>query len=282
MDSDRAAHTSPLRRIAAEGLAVAGGGCALLLQIAHPAIGRGVAEHSDFANRVMDRFHSTMTFLTAGLFATPEEFAAVRRQVNRAHGPVRGPGDATGPAYSAFDPSLQLWVSATIYRTMMDLNRRVFGPLDPEEEADAYREFRTLGVNLQVPPERWPATLADFDVYWHDMLAGLRVNEATLAVSRQILHPRRVPGWMRLLLPDARLITAGLLPPSVREQFGLPWDDSLRRRFDRRMRLTAAVYPRLPLFLRHAARDAYLRRLRRATRGALATTPRRGTDTAED
>ncbi|WP_348788638.1 oxygenase MpaB family protein [Leifsonia sp. NPDC080035] len=266
MDTDGREETSPLRRIAAESLVVAGGGCALLLQIAHPAIGRGVAEHSDFANRVMDRFHATMVFLTAGLFATPEEFATVRRRVNRAHVPVRGTADGAGPAYNAFDPSLQLWVSATIYHTMMDLYARVHGPLEPQAAEEAYNEFRELGVNLQVPPERWPATLDDFDVYWQDMIAGLRVNDATLAVSRQILYPRGVPGWMRLLLPDVRLVTAGLLPASVRESFGLPWTEKQQDRFERRMRLTAAVYPRLPARLRHASRDAYLRRLRRAAR----------------
>lgn len=264
MDTDRRTETSPLRRIAAESIVVAGGGCALLLQIAHPAIGRGVAEHSDFANRVMDRFHATMTFLTAGLFATPEEFAVVRRQVNRAHVPVRGREDGSGPAYNAFDPSLQLWVSATLYRTMLDLHARVFGALPAREAEAAYREFRGLGINLQVPAERWPATVEDFEVYWQDMIAGLRVNAATLEISRQILKPSGVPLWMRALLPHARLVTAGLLPPSVRDQFRLRWTEKERARFEKRMRLTAAVYPRLPLRLRHAARDAYLRRLRRA------------------
>ena len=109
------ARQSDLRQIAGEALSLAGAGRALLLQIAHPAVGRGVAEHSDFATRIVDRFHATMTFVYAAVFASPDEFDAVRRQVNRAHGPVHAARSGDLPAYSAFDPDLQLWVSATLY-----------------------------------------------------------------------------------------------------------------------------------------------------------------------
>src|SRR3954453_12547766 len=87
--------------IASEALYLAGGARALLLQIAHPAVGRGVVEHSDFANRMMERLHATMTFVYASVYATPEEFAIVRRAVNRAHGPVRAEAGPSGPAYNA-------------------------------------------------------------------------------------------------------------------------------------------------------------------------------------
>ena len=264
MEREQAAESTSLAQVAAEALALAGGGRALLLQIAHPAIGRGVVEHSDFANRVMDRFHATMTFVYAGTFGTPEEFAAVRRQVNRAHAPVRAEQSGDEPAYNAFDPELQLWVSATLYRTMMDLYAHVYGPLSPEDAQRVYQEFTGTGTQLQIPAEAWPPTAADFDAYWDGMVRTLRVTDGTRAVSRQILHPRNVPIWLRLVLPEARLLTAGLLPPSVREQFELPWNERLNARFERRMRWTAAVYPRLPAWLRHGPRDAYLRRLRRS------------------
>jgi uncharacterized protein (DUF2236 family) len=39
-----------LADIAAEGVLIAGGARAILLQIANPAIGRGVEQHSDFAS----------------------------------------------------------------------------------------------------------------------------------------------------------------------------------------------------------------------------------------
>lgn len=253
-----------LEKLAAEALPLAGAGRALLLQIAHPAVGRAVAEHSDFANRVMDRLHSTMTFVYASVFATPEQFAVVRRAVNRAHAPVRAEAVGSTPGYNAFDPELQLWVAATLYRTMTDLHERVFGPLPTAVAEEVYRSFTRTGLNLQVPPERWPPSLEAFGDYWDGMVATLHVTEATRAVAAQILYPRAVPLWLRAFLPDVRLVTAGLLPDPVRRQFGLPWDAHRQRRFERWMRRLALVYPRLPLRLRQAPRDMYLRRLQRA------------------
>lgn len=252
--------------IAAEAIYLAGGGRALLLQIAHPAVGRGVAEHSDFANRMMDRFHATMTFVYAAVYATPEEFATVRRSVNRAHAPVRaeaGPGP-DAPAYNAYDPQLQLWVAATLYATMTDLYERFFGRLSSADAERIYREFTVLGSALQVPPEAWPESRAAFDEYWNGTVAGLHPTAATRRVVRQILYPSAIPWWMRALFPQARLVTVGLLPPDLRSGFGLAWNARLQRRYDRWMRWAALVYPHLPARLRHSPRDAYLKRLRGA------------------
>jgi uncharacterized protein (DUF2236 family) len=257
------ARHSDLRQIAGEALSLAGAGRALLLQIAHPAVGRGVAEHSDFATRIMDRFHSTLTFVYAAVFAPPDEFDAVRRQVNRAHGPVHSARDGELPAYSAFDPDLQLWVASTLYETMIDLNQRVYGPLDEQSREQVYRDFTRLGLNLQARADAWPGDTTRFRAYWDGMIAQLEVTDAARVLAGQIVHPRGVPVWLRAALPTSRLITAGLLPATVREQFALPWDEQQERRFQRRMRWTAAVYPRLPATLRHRPRDVYLRRLRR-------------------
>ncbi len=247
--------------IAGEALLLAGGGRALILQIAHPAVGRGVVEHSDFEHRIMQRFHATVTFIYASVFATPEQFEVVRRSVNRAHATVRGASRAEAPAYNAFDPVLQLWVAATLYQTMMVLSERVFGPV-PEDDAERlYRELIVLGSSLQVAPEDWPATRSDFEAYWSAGLAQLRSTPETRAVARQILYPAEIPGWMKAVFPLARLITVGLLPDEVRRDFRLAWNDRLQRRFDRWMRAVTILYPLVPARLRHLPRDRYLARL---------------------
>jgi uncharacterized protein (DUF2236 family) len=98
------------------------------------------------------------------------------------------------------------------------------------------------------------------------MIASLQPTAATRQVARQILYPKGIPVWLRLLFPQARLVTAGLLPASVRGEFGLDWDDRLQRRYDRWMRWAVSVYPRLPRSWRTRPKEQYLRRLRAQAR----------------
>ena len=130
---------------------------------------------------MMQRLHATMTYLYAATYATPEEFAVVRRAVNRAHAPVHGEARDGQPAYNAYDPELQLWVAATLYETMMRLHDQVFGALTEEDAENVYQEFSKVATALQVPPESWPEDLAAFAEYWDRMLGELRPTEATRA-----------------------------------------------------------------------------------------------------
>ncbi|WP_327063412.1 MULTISPECIES: oxygenase MpaB family protein [unclassified Leifsonia] len=45
------ADATDLPRFAGDGVLIAGGARAILLQLAYPPVGRGVVEHSDFAGR---------------------------------------------------------------------------------------------------------------------------------------------------------------------------------------------------------------------------------------
>lgn len=51
-----------LKNIVKEGIIIAGGAVAILLQMASPGVAAGVNEHSNFAYRVQDRLRTTMTF----------------------------------------------------------------------------------------------------------------------------------------------------------------------------------------------------------------------------
>jgi uncharacterized protein (DUF2236 family) len=248
-----------LADIGGESVLVAGGGRAILLQLAYPAVGHGVAAHSDFADRSIDRLNNTLRFVYAVAFGTPAQLGYVARQVNRAHGPVHAEGTATNPAYSAFDPKLQLWVAATLYDTAVLVHERVFGPLDDASADLLYAEYAKVGTALQMPAELWPADRAAFRRYFDDTLAGLGVDDVTRGVAVALLHPtRKAPIWLRLAMPTARLVTAGLLPEQLRADFDLPWSPARERRFERLMTVTSAIYPRLPRWLRQLPKDRAL------------------------
>jgi uncharacterized protein (DUF2236 family) len=251
-----------LRDIAGEIVLVAGGGRAILLQIAHPAVGRGVANHSDFASRPLDRLKATLTYVYAVVYGSPEEVALVRQRVNRAHAPVHSAQEAAGHPYDAYDPELQLWVAATLYETAVTMYQRVFGRLDEESADRIYQDYASIGTALQVPREIWPADRHAFRRYWEAMLPRLGADAATQRVANDLLRAESGPWWLRLAMPLGRLMTIGLLSPDLRSSFGLPWPKRAQRSFDRWMRLTAAVYPHLPQGARHRLRDHYLAGLR--------------------
>jgi uncharacterized protein (DUF2236 family) len=241
-----------LADIGDEAILLAGGGRAILLQLANPAVGHAVADHSNFAADPLRRLRNTLTFVYALVYGTDEQKRRMTSMVNAAHRPVRS------PAYDAVDPALQLWVAATLYDTAVTMHELAFGPLaDPDT---AYREYAIVGTALQMPAELWPADRAAFRQYWDGQVAGLSVDDRVRAVSRELLHPSTGPRWMRAAMPLVRLVTAGLLPAELRAAYQLPLDPG---RYDRVMRWTARVYPHLPRRLRTWPRRHYLSRLGR-------------------
>lgn len=248
--------TKHLADIAGEGVLLAGGARAILLQIANPAVGRGVAEHSSFAEDPLSRLRNTLTYSYVVAFGTPEEIGRIVRLVEGAHSPVRA------ASYDAGDPQLQLWVNATLYDTAVRLYAQIFGPLSDSDADAIYQEYALLGTTLGMPRELWPADRTAFRAYWEDATASLSVDDQTLAVARELLHPTQVPLWLRMIMPLARLVTAGLLTAEQRDLYRLPWSIRRQRRFERAIRLTAAIYPRLPGRIRHWPRDHYLERFR--------------------
>jgi uncharacterized protein (DUF2236 family) len=250
-----------IRDIGRESIFLVAGGRAILLQIAHPAVGAGVAEHSDFAHRALGRLHGTLTYLYALEYGTAADRRAVQRIVNRAHAPVRGAG------YNAFDPELQRWVAATIHQSTVQLYEGAFGALSPQDADELQRQQSQIGSALQMPAALWPRTRSEFDAYWAQAVAALRVTPAARRVARDLLAARESPWWIRALMPYIRLVTAGLLPAELRAPFGFRWDERQQRRFDRAMGATFAIYRILPRALRTLPCTLYLRRLRRSSPG---------------
>ncbi|AZZ48134.1 DUF2236 domain-containing protein [Rathayibacter rathayi] len=256
---------SPTPDVFREGVFLVAGARAILLQIAYPAVGQGVAEHSDFVRRAANRLHGTLSYLYVLHYGTAEDVRAVRRRVNRAHLPVRGPG------YTAFDPELQRWVAATLTQSMLQLYEGAFGALTEEEADDIVRRSVVVGAALQMPEELWPDSRAAFDAYWQRELGRLEVTPAARRVAQDLLGPSIAAWYLRPLGPYLRLMTAGLLPAELREPFGFRWSARQEARFERALGCTFAIYRRLPAAFRTAPSRYYLARVRRDAQKAATT-----------
>ena len=239
-------------QLAREGIVLAAGGAAIALQVAHRPVAAGVARHSNFTADPLGRLRRTLEYLTAVVL--PEAAAAretVTGWVSRAHDPVEGVA-ADGQAYSAADPDTQLWVAATLYWSAEQVRWRIWGEQDPAAAEAIYQSYAVLGTALGMPAALWPANRAAFHRYWDRQVAHLEVTATAREIIADLFAARSAPWWLRRLMPTARFLTAGLLPPSVRVQLGLDWDSGDSRREDRLWRGLARVYPHLPEAVRQA------------------------------
>jgi uncharacterized protein (DUF2236 family) len=224
------------RRVNRENVLLLGGGRALLMQLAHPKVALGVDEHSDFRAQPIRRLRRTIRMTMAIVFGDHETALAAARAVNQAHGRVRG------RSYRALDPDLLLWVHSTLVDSALVTYETFVKRLLPREREDFYQESKVLGEVLGIPRERFPAGLRDFDSYLGLMMDGgsVRVGGRARELSELVLRPRLrlVPG--RAMLPF-EIITAGLLPATLRQQYGLDWGLRQQRIF----RLMVLALPRL-------------------------------------
>lgn len=233
-----------------------GAGRALLLQIAHPLVAAGVAQHSRFARDPWGRLTRTLETTYSIVFgdasatsAALARFAAVHRRVRGATGETAGSWTA-GTPYDAADPALRLWVHATLVDTSLLVYERFVAPLSAGEAAAYYEDSRVLGRLVGVPEAVLPPTLDDFRAYLAEMLAnGIAVGATARALARQIFRP---PGAVALALVGlmARFVTIGLLPAAVREQYGYHWTPARERALGAFTRAVRTTVPALPPVLR--------------------------------
>jgi uncharacterized protein (DUF2236 family) len=257
------------RRHGAEGVLLLGGGAAILLQLADPRVARGVAVHSGFRERPLDRLLGTLDYVYAIGFGDDEVAAAAVRSVNATHARVRGAAAGDAPAYSAFDADAQRWVASTLLAVALRLHERLWGPLDRSTADAIVRGYAPLGIRLQASREGWPDTRAEFDAWWAARVAALQVAADARAVARTLLSgASALPFGTRMLLPPLRLITAALLPAPVREAYGFRWTPRAARVAEAWLHGIAIVWPLLPRVVRHAPMRASLRRARRRSRYA--------------
>jgi uncharacterized protein (DUF2236 family) len=246
-----------IRRVAAEGVIVAVGGRAILLQIAHPKVAAGVAEHSDFQQAPLSRLRGTLWYMLGTVYGDRREMHDVADVVKGVHRRIVGPG------YSANDPDLQVWVGATLYESTVILYERVMGSLSAAQRGELLREYGVLATALGCPAEKWPADLETFSAYWDGMIATLQVSDQARDIARDVLYPAKIPIALRPLIPVHRLVSVGLLPARIRDGFGLSWPPARRRALDVGLAMLRRTYPHVPAAVRHRGVAIYLHDLRR-------------------
>lgn len=207
----RARRLPSAQQLQLEGVLLAGGLRALLLQLAQPAVGHGVARHSAFETDPLGRLRGTLAFIYVVAAGEEDLVRSVARSVGRAHRPVVSGVDAP-VAYDARDPALQLWVAATIHDTAIRIAEAVWGPLPPALADELLALNGRLATELGLPAREWPSTRAEFDAVFLAASAGLRFDDVTVPVVQALVEARATPRWLRLVMPTYLRATLGTLP----------------------------------------------------------------------
>jgi uncharacterized protein (DUF2236 family) len=228
---------------------ILGAGRALLLQLAHPNVAAGVAEHSDFQSNPFKRLRGTLEATYAMVFGDRALAEGVGRRIRWVHDFV------TGPDYRANDPANLLWVHATLLDTALGCYEGLVRPLDPDERETYYREMTVVAEGFGCPRSEQPATYAEFQSYFAEQVGAIEVTDTGRRLAGDIVRPT-LPFKLHVPLAPAlalqRLLAVGTLPVPLRDQFGFGWNDTMQRRLDRVHALTRRTNQLVPYGVRVA------------------------------
>lgn len=196
---------------------LAGGLCALMLQLLHPRALAGVYDHSNFREDLVGRLRRTTSFVAGTSYAPMTEVEKLVERVRRIHARVLG-RLPDGSAYAADEPDLLTWVHVTEAYGFLEGCRRYCREI-PEAIADRYYdEYRRVAEALGA--REVPASQAQVHAYFEARQPQLRMD----ARSREVLDvlsavrlPVPLPGVSREMFLAAG---AALLPPWAERMIG--------------------------------------------------------------
>jgi uncharacterized protein (DUF2236 family) len=170
-------------------VALAGGIRALVIQSLHPLAMAGVAQHSDYRNRALDRLKRTAYYVSATTFGDLDTAHAAARRVKAMHRKVKGTDPVTGRTYSADDPETQLWVHCVEWHSFLAVYRAYAGGLTLAEQDRYLAEGVRIAALLDVPEDTVPASVAEMREYFESVRPELRMSEFAHDAIRFVISP---------------------------------------------------------------------------------------------
>ena len=173
------------------------GGRALLMQLAHPKVAAGVAEHSRFQQNPFTRLQRTMSAMWSIVFDEQAQARGALEKLANVHARVRGEvpsGERSfaGTPYNATDQELLLWVHATLIDSAMVAYDLFVAPMTAAVRKAYYDDSKKLAALFGIEKEHVPTSLAEFEMYMNRMIAGdtIVVGPTARSLAHDILYAR--------------------------------------------------------------------------------------------
>ena len=211
-------------RVIGHPVSIVGGLRSLLVQALHPLAMAGVAQHSNYRHRPLDRLRRTSHYVAATTFGDRATAEAAAARVRAIHKRVQGIDPVTGRRYSAEDPDIQLWIHCVEWHSFLAAYR-AYGSarLSPDEEDRYIAEGAPIAALVGVPGESVPGTLADMRAYFRGVRPQLCVSDSTREAIDFVLNPPLTRELIPLQVP-LRITAAAavaIIPHDLRRLAGI-------------------------------------------------------------
>ena len=210
-------------RVVGHPVSLVGGLRALIVQSLHPLAMAGVAQHSDYRNRSLDRLRRTAYYVTATTFGDRATADAAAAHVRRVHRRIRGIDPVTGRAYSADDPETQLWVHCVEWHSFLAAYRAYGGRLTAEEQDRYHAEGARVAPLVGLPEAMVPRSVAEQRDYFASVRPQLVVSEHARAAIDFVLRPPLTRDLLPFQIPIRMVARAALaiVPRDLRRMAGV-------------------------------------------------------------
>jgi uncharacterized protein (DUF2236 family) len=204
-------------------VSIVGGLRALIVQSLHPLAMAGVAQHSDYAKRPIDRLRRTAYYVTATTFGDRATADAAARHVRNVHKKVRGTDPVTGQAYSADDPDTQLWVHCVEWHGFLAAYRAYGGRLTASEQDRFHAEGAVVAPLVGVREADVPRSVAEMREYFASVRPQLCISQPAREAIDFVLKPPLTRDLLPFQVPVRLVARAALatIPRDLRRMAGV-------------------------------------------------------------
>lgn len=226
---------SVTRRIYSQTPVVLGWPRAILMQIAHPLVAAGVAQHSSYRKQPVQRFLHTFDAALQIIFGSREDAVRSADNINAIHERVRGELPESigswpaGTPYRAGDADLLRWVHCTLLDSDVLAIERFVGPMSGREKELCYEERKAPAALLGLKDHDLPSSFTEMRRYLSDEIDSDRIAISDLQreLAGALLYPA-IKGVPKISFAPLAALTAELLPEKLRAGYRLQMTPSRR------------------------------------------------------
>lgn len=145
------------------------GGSMFVMQVAHPQVGAGVGEFSNFMSDPWHRLREIAKSGEAYIFRGKEAGLEEGRRLRELHRNIKGK-DKNGKAYHSLNPKVYGWVHVIFLDRMITMHKLFGEPLDRRTQQELFLQWQEAGRVFGLRDKDMPRDIDDYYAYYNYMI----------------------------------------------------------------------------------------------------------------